>query len=296
MLVLLGGGSGFIGTAVKRLLTQRGHSVLLVSRTPGKDKISWDRLKSKGLPACDAVVSLSGENILNPLKRWTEEFQKEVTDSRVKTTATLVKAIAEANKPPTVFVSSSAVGYYAPSLTDEYTEDSHGGHANELARLCAAWEESSILPETHDHVRHVTVRIGLVLGRGGGAIEQMIWPFRLGVGGVLGSGNQYFPWIHIDDIAGIFVHAIENPNTPAILNGVAPSPITNREFTKAFASALWRPAIIPAPGFAIKTVFGSERAVMLLEGQKVIPKRTIESGYEFKFPDIEGAVKNIVAC
>ena len=138
--------------------------------------------------------------------------------------------------------------------------------------------------------------LGLVLGRDGGAIQQMIWPFRLGVGGIIGSGSQYFPWIHIDDMAGIFVHAIENSDTPAVLNGVAPEPITNKEFTKAFASALWRPAIFPAPAFAIKAVFGSERAVMVLEGQKVIPQRTLESGYEYKYPAIEEAVNNITSC
>ncbi|XP_038077539.1 epimerase family protein SDR39U1-like [Patiria miniata] len=295
MFVLLGGGSGFVGTAIRRLLLQRGHSVQLVSRSAGKDKITWNQLRKEGLPECDAVVSLSGENILNPLRRWTESFKQEVTDSRVKTTAALAKAIADASKPPKVFVSTSGVGYYTPSLTAEYTEDSPGGDSDFLARLCTEWENSAKLPDSHSHVRQVIIRTGVVLGRDGGAIQQMIWPFWLGVGGIMGSGNQYFPWIHIDDIAGIFVHAIESPNCPPVLNGTAPTPVTNREFTKAFGSALCRPTVLPAPGFAINWAFGAERAVMLLEGQKVLPKRTLESGYEFQYPTIEQALKNVTS-
>ncbi|XP_022106682.1 epimerase family protein SDR39U1-like [Acanthaster planci] len=295
MFGLLGGGSGFIGTAIRRLLLQRGHGVMLVSRTAGKDKITWDQLREDGLPECDAVVSLSGENILNPLKRWTESFKQEVTDSRVKTTAALAKAITEASKPPKVFVSTSGVGYYPPSLTAEYTEDSPGGDADFLSRLCTVWENSAKLPDSHSHVKQVIVRTGVVLGRDGGAIQQMIWPFWLGVGGVMGSGSQYFAWIHIDDIAGIFVHAIESPDPPSILNGVAPTPITNREFTKAFGSVLCRPTILPVPSFAINLAFGTERAAMLLDGQKVLPKQTLECGYEFQFPTIEKALKNITS-
>lgn len=205
----------------------------------------------------------------------------------------MAKKISEASNPPKVFVSSSAVGYYPPSDTAEYTEDSPRSSADALTTLCADWEKSAKLPDGCK-TRLVTLRIGVVLGRGGGVIQQTIWPFWFGLGGVLGSGKQYFPWIHVDDMTGIIFHALENDHVTGVLNAVAPQVVTNESYTKEYAGALWRPAILPTPSFAINFIFGQDRGKILLEGQKVIPKRTLEMGYKFQYPELKQALAEIV--
>ncbi|NXC22475.1 D39U1 protein, partial [Corythaeola cristata] len=254
-----------------------------------------EELSRSGLPLCDAVVNLAGENVLNPLRRWGDAFSREVISSRVETTKTLAKAIADAEHPPRAWVLVTGVGYYRPSPTAEYTEDSPGGDFDFFSRLVSSWEAAALIPGSP--ARGVVVRSGVVLGRGGGAISQMLWPFRLGLGGPLGSGLQPFPWIHIQDLAGIVCHALESESLQGILNGVSPSSsaTSNGTFAKELAAALGRPALLPVPAWAVRAVFGAERALMLLEGQKVVPKRTLESGYRFIFPDLSGALKDIVA-
>ncbi|KAL9974822.1 hypothetical protein ACROYT_G011912 [Oculina patagonica] len=293
MRVLVGGGTGFIGKALVDTLKRKGHEVTIISRTRAPGRITWNEISESPLPECEAVVNLAGENILNPLKRWNEEFLQELRHSRLETTSTLAKKIADATNPPKVFVSSSAVGYYPPSDTVEYTEDSPPSSADVLTTLCNDWESSAKLPEDCK-TRLVTLRIGVVLGRSGGMIQQSIWPFWLGLGGIIGSGKQYFPWIHIDDMTGIIVHALENDHVTGVLNGVAPEIVTNQRFTKEYAGALWRPAILPTPAFVINFVFGEQRAKLLLEGQKVIPKRTLELGFKYQFPELKSALADIV--
>uniref|UniRef100_A0A8B9QUJ8 Epimerase family protein SDR39U1 n=1 Tax=Anas platyrhynchos TaxID=8839 RepID=A0A8B9QUJ8_ANAPL len=290
-----GGGTGFVGRALTHLLQSRGHEVTHVSRQGGKNRISWEELSRLGLPQCDAVVNLAGENVLNPFRRWGDAFCKEVISSRVETTRTLAKAIADADQPPNAWVVVTGVGYYRPSPTAEYTEDSPGGNFDFFSRLVSSWEAAAVIPD--GPTRGVLVRSGVVLGRGGGAISQMLWPFWLGLGGPIGSGHQPFPWIHIQDLAGIICHALENECLQGVFNGVSPSSpeTSNSSFTQEFAAALGRPALLPVPAWAVRAVFGVERAVMLLEGQKVVPKRTLESGYHFIFPDLSAALKDIVA-
>ncbi|KAM7082025.1 epimerase family protein SDR39U1 isoform 2-T5 [Ciconia maguari] len=208
MRVLVGGGTGFVGRALTQLLRSRGHEVTHISRQGGKDRISWEELSYSGLPLCDAVVNLAGENVLNPFRRWGDAFCREVISSRVETTKTLAKAIADAEQPPRAWVLVTGVGYYRPSLTAEYTEDSPGGDFDFFSRLVSSWEAAALIPGSP--ARGVVVRSGVVLGRGGGAVSQMLWPFRLGLGGPLGSGLQPFPWIHIRDLAGIVCHALES--------------------------------------------------------------------------------------
>ncbi|XP_069489870.1 epimerase family protein SDR39U1 isoform X3 [Ambystoma mexicanum] len=293
---LKGGGTGFLGRALTRLLKSRGHEVTVVSRQPGEGRITWADLSANGLPSCDAAVNLAGENILNPLRRWNEDFKNDVVSSRLETTRSIAKAISEAETPPRVWVLVTGVGYYPPSLTAEYTEESPGGDFDFLSRLVKDWEAVARLPgNVACQTRQVVVRSGVILGSDGGAISQMIWPFRFGLGGPIGSGHQYFPWIHVVDSAGIIAHTLENEDVHGVLNGVAPGMATNAEFTQWFASALWRPAFLPLPGFAVNVVFGEERGVMLLEGQKVIPQRTLASGYKFAFTDLSSALKDIVS-
>ncbi|XP_035885654.1 epimerase family protein SDR39U1 isoform X2 [Phyllostomus discolor] len=246
MRVLVGGGTGFIGTALIHLLKARGHEVTLVSRKPGPGRITWDELATSGLPSCDAAVNLAGENILNPLRRWNEAFQKEVLSSRLETTQLLARAITKAPQPPQAWV--------------------------------------------------LVTGVGVVLGRGGGAIGHMLLPFRLGLGGPIGSGQQFFPWIHIGDLVGILAHAIEASHVQGVLNGVAPAySTTNAEFAQALGTALGRPAFIPLPSTIVQAVFGQERAIMLLEGQKVIPRRTLATGYQYSFPELGPALKEVIA-
>nr|XP_035970645.1 epimerase family protein SDR39U1 isoform X4 [Halichoerus grypus] len=295
MRVLVGGGTGFIGTALTQLLKARGHEVTLVSRKPGPDRITWDELAESGLPRCDAAVNLAGENILNPLRRWNETFQKEVLSSRLETTQILARAINKAPQPPQAWVLVTGVAaYYQPSLTAEYDEDSPGGDFDFFSNLVTKWEAAARLPG--ESTRQVVVRSGVVLGRGGGAIGHMLLPFRLGLGGPIGPGHQFFPWIHIRDLAGILTHAVEASHVQGVLNGVAPAPTTtNAEFAKAFGAALGRPAFMPLPSVVVQAVFGRERAVMLLEGQKVVPRRTLATGYQYSFPELGAALKEVVA-
>ncbi|XP_074646301.1 epimerase family protein SDR39U1-like [Tubulanus polymorphus] len=292
--ILIGGGTGFIGRHLAQILRKSGYDVIAISRQPHGNSISWAQLDRQGLPPdCKAVINLAGQNLLDPLKRWNEQLKEEIYTSRVQTTETLTNAIIRSSNKPEVFISTSAVGYYEPSETAEYTEDSEGGNFDFLSMLCKDWEDAAKLPPNIGDVRQVTVRVGVVLGREGGVILRSYFPFFFGLGGRIGSGNQWFPWIHIADIAGIYQHAIENTNVSGILNGVAPNPVTNQQFTKAFAGAMSRPAFFPVPEFVMKAVFGADRARVILEGQKVLPKRTLESGYQFSYPDIQSACQEV---
>ncbi|NWW39759.1 D39U1 protein, partial [Panurus biarmicus] len=254
-----------------------------------------EELSRSGLPLCDAVVNLAGENVLNPFRRWGDAFCREVINSRVETTKTLAKAIAAAEQPPRAWVLVTGVGYYRPSPTAEYTEDSPGGDFDFFSRLVSSWEAAALIPGSQ--TRGVVVRSGVVLGRDGGAISQMLLPFRLGLGGPMGSGLQPFPWIHIQDLSGIVCHALEKESVQGILNGVAPSSpgTSNGRFAAELAAALGRPALLPVPAWAVRAVFGAERAAMLLQGQRVLPKRTLESGYRFIFPELPAALQDVVA-
>jgi len=294
--VLIGGGSGFIGTALTKALKAKGYFVRIVSRKPSPLSMSWTELERKGLPEnCTAVVGMAGQNVFDVSRRWTAGFQQNVWASRVLTTRTLASAINRAEVKPKVFISMSGVGYYKPSATEEYTEDSPGGDFDFLSKLAKDWEEASILPSSCSSVRRVVIRSGVVLGREGGMINNLFWPFFFGVGGPVGTGQQYFPWIHIQDMVDLILYSIETEKVSGVLNGVAPQIITNKQFAQAFGKALWRPAFIPIPTFVLNAAFSEERAKIMTEGQKVIPKRTLELGYKFKFPDIDSTCKSCSA-
>ncbi|KAK3757935.1 hypothetical protein RRG08_058249 [Elysia crispata] len=295
MSIIVGGGTGFIGRYFAKLGTNKGYKVISVSRKAGPNCITWADVSRNGLPEdCVAVVSMSGEPILQPFKRWTADMKAKVIESRVGKTQLLNKAVCQASKPPKVFVGFSGVSYYKPDASKEYTEDDVVTPYDFLSELTKDWELAAKLPSTVP-TRSVVVRTGVVIGKGGGVVENVRLPFSLGLGGPIGSGNQWFPWIHVDDMAGIVMHAIETDTVTGVLNGTAPNPVRSSEFTKAFASALCRPHLFPLPEFVAKTVFGSEEAIVLLDGQKVLPKRTQEVGYNFKFPDVNSACKEVVS-
>ncbi|KAF3857934.1 hypothetical protein F7725_011135 [Dissostichus mawsoni] len=294
------GGSGFVGRELTRLLKNKGHEVTVISRQPGPGKITWGELESHGLPPCEGAVNLAGENLMNPLRWWNESYKKDLFSSRIDTTKSLAQAIAASPNPPHSWVLVSGVACYKPSLTAEYTEESEWTPFDILSKLLKEWEASALLPENVTNTtKQVVIRSGAVLGRDGGAMKQMLLPFWLGLGGTLGSGRQPFPWIHVSDLAGLIAHALEPPaDTPSpsqqVFNGVAPALNTNLEFTKELGRVLRRPTIFPVPAFVMNTLMGSERAVVLMEGQKVIPKRTQEAGFQYKYPDLTSALKEIV--
>ncbi|KAF4117529.1 epimerase family protein SDR39U1 [Onychostoma macrolepis] len=299
MRVVIGGGSGFVGRELTRLLKSKGHEITFISRQPGPGKITWADVESRGLPPCEGAVNLAGENIMNPLRWWNESYKKDLVSSRVNTTRILAQAIAASPTPPHSWVLVTGVACYKPSLQTQYTEESEWTPFDFLSRLVKEWEAAGQLPENSaKKTRRVIIRPGAVLGRDGGAMKQMLIPFWLGLGGTLGSGRQPFPWIHVSDLAGIIAHALEpkeEPSTePDVFNGVAPALNTNFEFTKELGKTLKRPTIFPVPGFFLDVFLGSERAVILTQGQKVVPKKTLESGFEFQYPDLTSALKEIV--
>ncbi|KAM9322853.1 epimerase family protein SDR39U1 [Pholidichthys leucotaenia] len=300
MRVLIGGGTGFVGRKLTHFLREKGHEVTVISRKPGPGKITWGELESHGLPECEGAVNLAGENLMNPLRWWNESYKKDLFSSRIDTTKALSQAIAASPSPPQSWVLVSGVACYKPSLTAQYTEDSEWTPFDLLSKLVQEWEAAAVLPENvAKTTKQFVIRPGAVLGRDGGAMKQMMLPFWLGLGGTLGSGRQPFPWIHVSDLAGLIAHSLEPPvdtpsTPPQVFNGVAPALNTNYEFTKELGQALRRPTIFPVPGFVMNALMGSERAVVLTQGQKVIPKRTLESGFQYKYPDLRSALKEIV--
>ncbi|CAL7936186.1 unnamed protein product [Xylocopa violacea] len=258
---------------------------------PGPNRISWHDVESHGLPEnTTAVINVAGQNILDLKQRWTEGFKQNVINSRVKTTKSLANAIIHTKAD--AFVTISGVSYYKPNDT-EYTEESNCEKYDFLSELCHQWEAAAQLPKD-SNIRQITIRSGVVLGKNGGMIKQMYLPFLFGLGGPISNGNQYMPWIHIIDLVNLFLYSIETRNVHGILNGVAPQIVTNKEFTKAFARALQRPALIPVPSIVLNSFFNKERAKIMLEGQKVVPKRVKELGFQYRYPDIDSACAELV--
>jgi hypothetical protein len=236
-----------------------------------------------------ALVHLAGETVVG---RWNKYRKQDIRDSRVVGTRHLVDAIAEAKSKPGVLVCASAVGYYGSRGEEELTEESGPG-SDFLAEVCQAWEAEARRAEEF-HVRVVMLRIGMVLGREGGALKQMLIPFKLGLGGPVGNGQQWVPWVSIDDVVGIILHAIEHSSVKGPVNATAPNPVRNREFTKTLGHVLHRPAFLPAPAIGLKLLLG-EFADVLLTSQRIIPKQIQETGYKFTHPTLEAALRAILA-
>ncbi|XP_023333173.1 epimerase family protein SDR39U1 isoform X2 [Eurytemora carolleeae] len=285
--VLVGGGSGFIGEEVCMRLRRAGFEVIIISRSPGQHKITWDSVYREGLPTgTKAVINLAGQNVLDPFSRWSPAFKELCRSSRLETTrqlATAVRLAPDASKPK-VFVAVTGVGYYAPDQEKVYDEGGAQG-SDWLAQLAGEWEAEA----KQSGIRTVILRPGVVLGRNGGMIKQIYLPFFLGLGGRMGSGTQPLPWIHVKDLAGLIHHAVETETLEGVYNAVAPQIITNKKFVDTLAGTMGRPAFIPIPEFEWNLIFGEERAAMITKGQKVVPSRSLEAGFKFRFPTIEEA-------
>jgi uncharacterized protein (TIGR01777 family) len=279
MIVTVLGGSGFIGRALVAALRGRGDTVRTVSlRDPARAAETAD--------GSDVVVNLAGASVS---ERWTDAQKRAITSSRVDLPHAFLSALERATKRPAAYVSASAIGYYGTSRTATFTETSPPGD-DFLARVCAAWEAEAQRARTLG-MRVAIVRTGIVLGLDGGALAKLLPLFRLGLGGVVASGEQWYSWIHLADQIGIYLLAIDGYD--GVLNATAPEPVKNRAFTHALAAAVHRPALFPAPEFAIKLVLG-EGASVVTEGQRVLPEATLAAGYTFRFPTIDGAVTDIV--
>lgn len=298
MKILISGATGLVGTNLIPTLIAKGHTVTkLVRKTPkSSDEIQWDAEKGFSdseqakLEGFDAVIHLAGANIAG--ENWSQEYKKLLRDSRIVGTKVLVEALKKCENPPKIFVAASAEGFYGRSTGDEIlTEDSPKG-VGFMADLCADWEAESIKAEAFARV--VLLRIAVVLAKDGGAIEKMLTPFKFGVGGVLGSGKQWFPWITIDDILRVFHFALENEISGAI-NTTSPNPVTNYEFTKTLGKVLNRPTIFPVPEFAIKMMFGEMGENLLLKGCRVVPKRLTELGFKFEYENLEDALTAVLS-
>lgn len=297
MTVTVTGATGFVGRRLVEALRQDGHTVVALSRRtnvafgPNVAVVYWDPVA--GLPPdesvhrVDAVVHLAGEPVA---QRWTPEVKRRIRDSRVLGTRHLARAIAAARRPPATLICASAVGYYGFRGDEILTEQSGPGQGF-LPEVCVAWEQAA-QEAAAAGLRVVNLRIGVVLGEGGGALEKMLPAFRAGVGGRLGSGRQWMSWIHADDVVGLIRYALTQPLRGPV-NAVSPVPVTNAEFTRELAAVLRRPALFPAPGFAVRALFG-EMAQIVLGSQRVLPAAAESAGYPFLHRELGPALREIL--
>jgi uncharacterized protein len=294
------GGTGRLGSLLIRELTGRGDEVTVLTRNAAKARetlgdgiqpVEWDAASgpapAEALAGRDAVVHLAGEPIE---QRWNDDSRRLIRDSRERGTRHLVDGIEGADARPRALVSASGINYYG-NRADPVDEDAPPGD-DFLAQVCVAWENEAARAEPLG-VRVVRVRTGVTLDREGGALQKMLLPFRLGVGGPVGGGRQPLAWIHRDDVIGIYVRAIDDESWHGPVNATAPQPVTNREFSKALGRALHRPAVLPVPGAAVSLLYGG-MAVLVLEGQDARPRRTLELGYAHRHPDLDEALRSVL--
>jgi len=277
MRVAVTGATGLIGTRLSAALRARGDEVTAISLRSGPPPL-------EALTGANAVVHLAGEPVA---QRWTKGARERIRSSREAGTRGLVDAIAAADPRPGVLVSASGVGYYG-SRGDELVDEDAAPGGDFLAQVCVAWEREAQAATRHG-LRVVTIRTGVVLDRKGGALAKMLPPFRLGIGGPVAGGRQYLPWIHIDDLIGVYIAAVQNPAWTGPVNATAPEPVTNAAFSKALGRALRRPAFLPVPALAIRALYG-DMAEIVTEGQRAVPKRPFELGYTFTHPDLDEAL------
>jgi uncharacterized protein len=305
MKVAVTGATGFVGSRLVARLHKEGNRVLVLTRnTAFAQKVfpseafanveivaytptvsgSWQNT----IAGCDGVVNLAGEPIAE--ERWTPEHKRKIFNSRQLGTQKIVEAIANANPKPGVLVNASAIGYYGTSETTTFDESSPSG-SDFLAEVCQAWEAEATKVKDAG-VRLVILRFGIVLGLGG-ALGKMIMPFKLFAGGPIGSGRQWFSWIHIDDLVNLILQALTKPEIEGVYNATAPNPIRMVDLCQTLGQVMHRPSWLPVPAFALEALLG-DGAIVVLEGQQVLPKHTLESGFEYQYPHLEPALKQII--
>jgi uncharacterized protein (TIGR01777 family) len=299
MKIIIAGGGGFLGRHLTAALAAARHTVVVLTRaappapsgglvrraawTPENDAGAW----SAELDGAGAVVNLAGESIA--ARRWTPAQKTRILQSRLRATQSLVAAIRRAPTPPPVLISGSAVGYYGPLGDDVITEEAAAG-SDFLAGVCEQWEAAAERGVS-ESTRIVRLRTGLVLERDGGALPRMLPPFWFGAGGPIGSGRQYWPWIHREDWVALVRWAIDTPEVTGALNATAPTPVTNREFARALGRAIHRPAFLPAPSFAMRLLLGEMAGALLLSGQRAVPDKALRAGYAFRYTIVDDALR-----
>ena len=298
MKIAVTGATGLIGAALCERLRQEGNDVLVITRRENSSSpfpvVHWNpergELDTRSLEGVDAVVHLAGETIA---ERWTREKKERIRTSRVAGTRFLVDGLKRLSKRPSVLIGSSAVGFYGNRGDEELDEGSPPG-TGFLPEICQAWE-AEVARASELGMRAVRLRTGIVLSTKGGALAKMLLPFKLGLGGPVGSGSQWMSWIHIDDVVGGYHFALHHSDLSGAANLTAPQPVRNADFTRALGRALGRPAFLPAPGFALKLIFGQMAQDLLLDGQKVLPRRLESAGYKFHHTGIDDALADAVS-
>ncbi len=302
MKVAVTGATGLIGKALCEELLEAGQEIVALGRSPEKVKaklpeaeaVEWDARQGPppagALEGVSAVVNLAGASIASG--RWTESRKQAIRDSRVEGTRHVVEAIRACSSPPAILVSGSAIGYYGNRADERLDEQSPPG-SGFLTEVCVQWEAEARRAEEAG-VRVVLVRTGIVLSADGGALEKMLLPFKMFAGGPLGSGEQWMSWIHLDDEVALIRAALDDEKISGPLNATSPDPRTNRQFSKALGRALGRPSLLPTPGFALKLMLGEMAESLLLEGQRVYPKKALDSGFQFQYPELEPALADLV--
>ncbi|MDA0204955.1 MAG: TIGR01777 family oxidoreductase [Acidobacteria bacterium] len=301
MRILISGATGFVGRVLCRHLAAQGDEVWAFSRRPAQAKASLEGVSrvfawnaateepgAEAFDGVDAVVHLAGESVVG---RWTTAKREKIRASRVDSTQLLVAALAKLEKPPATLISASAIGYYGEKGEAEVTEES-GPDNDFLGQVAVAWEAAALRVELRG-VRVVCLRLGIILGQGGGALEAMLLPFKLGVGGPLGSGQQWWSWVALDDVIGLIDFALRTPAAEGPLNVTAPQPERQKDFAKALGKALHRPAFMPAPAFALKLALGGF-STELLSSKKVLPKKAERLGYRFRFSDLADCLEHVI--
>jgi uncharacterized protein (TIGR01777 family) len=302
MRVTITGGTGLVGSALVAELRRRGDQVTVLSRNPDRarqtlggdvEAVAWDpargRAPADALSGRDAVVHLAGENLA---QRWNDDVRRRIRDSRTTGTRNLVEGIAAAEPRPETLVSGSAVGYYGDTGERQVDEDSPPGD-DFLAEVCVVWEREAASAEELG-LRVTRVRNGVVLDKRGGALSKMLTPFRLGGGGPVAGGKQFMAWIHLDDLVAILLNALDDERYAGAVNATAPEPVRNAEFAKALGRALHRPAVAPIPGFAIRALYG-DMAQLVTDSNRVVPRRARELGFEHRHPDLDEALRSVLA-
>jgi uncharacterized protein (TIGR01777 family) len=300
--VVVTGGTGFLGKPLVARLAGDGHRVTILTRNPTRvpasiaRAVAWTPDGSAATPwadeinGVDAVINLAGESIGN--RRWLAAQKRRIRDSRVFATRSVVQAIERAAERPPLLINGSAAGYYGPRGDEFITEDTPPG-TDFLAKVCVEWEAEA-MRAAGSRTRVVFVRTGIVLGPGGGVLKRLLPPFWLGAGGPMGSGRQYFPWIHLEDWVGLVRFLMGAPSATGPFNATAPNPVTNREFARALGRAMKRPAFIPTPGFALKLLLGEMAEPLVLTGQRMIPANAERLGYTFAYPHLQEALRDIL--
>lgn len=298
MRIVVSGSSGMIGSALVQLLVGHGHTVRRLVRSkaqPGNGAIQWDTelgsLDKAGLEGHDAVVHLAGKGIAS--ERWTAQVKADIRESRVNGTKALSEALTGLSNPPKVLVAASAIGYYGDRGDELLREDSPPG-SDFLAGTCRDWEAATE-PAATKGIRVVNLRIGVVISTKGGALSKMLTPFKLGLGGQIGPGDQYMSWIALDDIASVCEYALTHDDLVGPVNAVAPNPVTNLQFTKTLGKVLGRPTVFPVPDFGARLAFGEMADALLLSSQRVEPAKLVASGYSFQYRDLEPALRHVLA-